>query len=299
MTQQTRGGPHNPQRSDIRKKESLPTDINTSHHSVDVSRVVLFGGVINRLPIGKLKSKWGILGGAGLIISLSLLILFSAKQTLSNNENDFYRHRLATLKESSEQIRAHVSIHPEEASQADKVQSYTDNMLSASLACQEMRSHAGTHNVEVTESFSNSVQQVNLFCDDLEDITDYARKVSRATQQLLTYDTNPIATNDSLQPLQDTHDILGFTRTDISKLTTHPTQDPATEEMLAMIDTSLQVSSTTLANPSEVNRQALIDNLHKLQNNLGTAKQYFWKNTVKIDAMLRSISRLYGLFQED
>lgn len=279
MTQQSGGGSYSPRRSDINQTNF-------------VSRL------FTRLPLGKLKSRWGIVGAMGLIIIIISIALFSAQKTSSNAQNDYFDQRLETIKQSSKEIETYISLHPRETARTDNLKAYTDSLLSASLACQEMRQYAGTNGDEMSESLSNSAQQVNLFCTDLEDITDYARRVSRATEQLLTYDISLLTTDNTVKPVQDMHDILGFTRTDIAKLKTHPTQDPATEEMLAMLDASLQLSSAALADPSPVNRQVLTVDLSKLQNNLSTAKQYFWTNTVKIDAMQRSINRLQELFQE-
>lgn len=249
-----------------------------------------------RLFVNKIALGSGLMA-ISLIVAATILIL--PRKTLSQTELEFFRQQLSTIRENSKEVKKYNNQAIDQAVISNNIDGYNEVLLSSLVACEEIDTHVSMTSEEVMKPYIESINQVRLFCDDYEDVVDYARKVSKASKQLLTYDTRNLTDRQDGSSLTDTMEILTYTRTDLEELKGMPAQDPANEEMLIMIDTLLKEGDAVKKDNSWDSLRAYAENTQKLQTNFMTSRKYYWTNTVKIDALLRSVDRLHGLFEEE
>lgn len=233
---------------------------------------------------------------ASLIMIVTAGILFLPRNVQSQTELDYYRAQLDRIKSSVGVVKEQNPREAEVEPLSNQIEDYKNALLDGLAACEEMEIQAEQVNKEVMKDYLDAVAHARQFCGDYEDVADYARRVSKATKQLIILPTEPLASAESTSSITDLIEIIGYTRTDLGKLNGSPLDDPALEEMIISIDTLQKLAEETQQNPSSANRTKLANETAKQQDNLIHARIYFWTNSVKIDALDRSITRLRAEF---
>lgn len=136
----------------------------------------------------------------------------------------------------------------------------------------------------------NVASQFNLFCRDYKTIADYAFKVSKATNQLLKYSPDETKNN-----LSDINEIINYTITDLKKLKTHEFQDPALDEQITGLKSLQEQIDKIPPNPPQSSLSKFYKSFENQKINIFSARTYYWNNSVRIDALSRSIDRLEKL----
>lgn len=223
-------------------------------------------------------------------------ILFLPRNVQSQTELDYYRAQLDRVKSSVGVVKEQTPREAEVEPLSNQIEDYKNALLDGLAACEEMEIQAEQVNKEVMKDYLDAVAHARQFCGDYEDVADYARRVSKATKQLIVLPTEPLSNPESTNSITDLIEIIGYTRTDLGKLNGSPLDDPALEEMIISIDTLQKLAEEARQNPTDANRIKLAKETAKQQDNLIHARIYFWTNSVKIDALDRSITRLRAEF---
>lgn len=250
-----------------------------------------------RNPFGQRKTQI-ITGLTVLSLVVTAGITLWPRKTLSQTELEYFRQQIGIIKESTEVVKTENGRELEQAKYPNNIDAYKNSLLKGLVSCEQIDDHVNSATKEVLKPYLDSINQVRTFCGDYKDVVDYARKVSNATRQFITYDTKLLSDGSQNNSLQDMVEILDYTKIDLSKLQSYPLQDPALEEMLIVVENLQKLAQETSNKKSNEALVAFANEAAKQQNNLMLARNYFWNTTIKLKSMDRSISRLQDLFKD-
>jgi hypothetical protein len=229
---------------------------------------------------------------ASIVILASVGIIFFPRKAQSVTELEYYQQQLARVKDSVQIVKEQNPTEAEAMEIGNQIENYKDALVDGLGACDEIDTQAEQTNKDVMKDYLEAIAHARQFCSDYEDVADYARKVSKATKQLIVQSTDPLLDQSSTTVINDMVEIIGYTRSDLEKLKGGAFEDPALEEMIITIDNLQKLALETQKTPSAANRSKLAEEVKKQQHNLLRSRVYFWVNTIRVDALDRSLTRL-------
>lgn len=246
-----------------------------------------------RLPFGRKKL---LLILAVISVLAVLAIIFWPRQTQSQTEYEYLTQQISNIESYTATVKQENAREPSQAMLLNNIESYQNALLEGLATCEQIEIRINKADKESLKPYEDAITKTELFCRDYEDVVDYARKVSKATRQFIAYPDSLLL--ESQQGLNDLKEILGYTRSDLEKLKSYPLQDPALEEMITSINGLQKQTDKAISDGSPQKTAALVTNVEKQKNDLMTSRNYFWNNTIRVNAMDRSIDRLQKIFEE-
>lgn len=240
------------------------------------------------------------LTGAVLMASLTLIIglgiIIYPHKAQSQTELEYYQEQLDRVQSSVQIIKQQNKAVSDNLPLANQIEDYKNALVESLAACNKLDAQAEQTNKEQMKDYLNAINHGRQFCSDYEDVGDYAYKVSKATKQFIVQPLDNLTDQNTTSSINDLVEILGYTQTDLKKLKGNPLDDPALEEMIIGVENLQKTALTAQQSPTDINRRRLAEEAVKLKENLTTARLYFWTNTIKVDALDRSITRVRNEF---
>jgi hypothetical protein len=219
--------------------------------------------------------------------------------------NSEYSTQLAALQLGAKQLPPKIWPNKPVGSDLDD---YDDLLYQMEGNCNELRAdYPGMKQWSVPMSTKDAMNQVDQLCSDLLGVLRYSQAVYQAAHPYLVLDRSPWppATQrfDYASRLNSVSSTANAAKNHLRSINTAATQDPALEELVTTVDSTLALtvkaqaavdkSDTTTADQlaSQVNSQ-----LNEAGNEFLSARTYFWNNTIHVEKLRQAIDRLQGEF---
>lgn len=226
--------------------------------------------------------------GVLLSVIIAVVLLWPKKSALQT-ERQYYQQQIGSIKSSVEVIQTENNREIPDSQQKNRIETYQGALVSGIGTCQQIEGHIQQTDKTVLKSYQDKITQLQMFCNDYKAVTDYALKSSKATRQFVSTDT---------QNVNDLQEIAGYTKTDLQKLKSSSVGDPGLGEQITSLDTLQKRAQQVQNGGSQSDINALFQDSNTQKTNILTSRNYFWNNTVSIEAIQRSIIRLQSLFNE-
>ncbi len=230
------------------------------------------------------------------VILVAVVALLLPHHATSISDREYIYDQLGQIKELTQQVDDQNGDIREKHPDNLQLDGYASTLAKSYGACESIKDRLATANKDTMADYKDAMNKVRAFCNDYEDVTDYARRVSGAIKQLVTYQSKNVETNSSTA-VDEILEITDYTSTDLNRLDGNPVQDPALEELLIDVQNLQKAATLAKNNPTQTNLTNLKAELEKQQANLLNARLYFWRNTVYIDKLKPSIVRLQKDFE--
>lgn len=216
------------------------------------------------------------------------------RDSFEQSQAKYYSQQLDKLKTDVQSINSHTARKDTATSVPNQINQYQATILDMLAACQGMDGrYEKIKNNPKAKSILQPMGMAQTLCKDLRGVNDYALDHSKTTKDFIVFpaDMSNSPADSSLQKLQA---ILESTKTDLEKLKSNPINDPALVEQITLLQ-ELQKQAGEAAGNSE-KLSELAGKTKTRQSDFLNARGYFWKNTIGIDPLEKSITRLQAQF---
>lgn len=228
--------------------------------------------------------------GIVLCVIIALVLLWPTQKSASQAELSYYRQKISSIKTAVETVQAENRREIQDSQQLKNIEVYQAALSSGLSSCQQIEDRKNNKDAaKKLQDYNDEIDQFQLFCKDYIDVFDHALKSSRATRQFISTDTSD---------LTELKEILGYTKTDLEKLKSSPLSDPGIGEQITTVDALQNRIQQVQDGGSAQGAEQLIAESKVQRANIVTARNYFWNNTVHLDAIQRSISRIQTTFDD-
>ncbi|MGI9028311.1 MAG: hypothetical protein ACR2FM_05745 [Candidatus Saccharimonadales bacterium] len=239
-----------------------------------------------QLPIRKRQLL--IILGVLFCVIIAIVLLWPKKSALQT-ERQYYQQQVGSIKNSVEIIQAENDREIRDSQQKNRIETYQGALVSGLGTCQQIEGHIKQMDKTVLKSYQDKISQLQMFCNDFKAVADYGLKSSKATRQFVSTD---------IQNVNDLKEIVGYTKADLEKLKSSSVGDPGLGEQITSLDTLQKRAQQVQNGGSQPDIDALFRDSNAQKTNILTSRNYFWNNTIRIEAIHRSIIRIQSLFDE-
>jgi hypothetical protein len=242
--------------------------------------------------------RYSLITKRGMIAGISIVLLSAAalagtfavnsRQNPDKALQEYYLKQLDIIGREVELIADLQDHHEPKTLPPAQLEPY-ENALSAAIdTCRQVNiKNEETKNQPPSQAMQDQISRASILCEDLQAVTSYALRLSIRTRPFILLSTDGIST--SAESIESLSAVMDGTTNALQDLKTDSLEDPALPELIAYTETARNALSSSTDLPT------LQSTLKTQQANFIAARRYFWKNTIDIAALQRSISEL----QED
>ncbi len=257
-----------------------------------------------KLPAKLDKRIWLMIA---LVVSLLLTTsvwIFRPSVSTEVEAKKFYSQHLASLKDD---INSLPDLMKSEEKVDDNLDKY-HGVLSELIGTCSSLIGAKTDEIlkkPLSQQIKDDISNTKKLCEDLMAVAKYSQGLYAALQPYLFMETESWPqpnTAEFTERLNETADVVQYARSRLIKLDNSRVQDPALPELASQIDLTTKLIER-IESVSKDNYEAsklteeLLKQIHQDKKDFLDARLYFWNNTIKIEALKRSVTQLEDKFK--
>lgn len=243
------------------------------------------------------------------IVLAGLLLFFLVIRLGSTSTAKFYVDDLEKLGQAVEELAKEVDSIPENKETEADLNRYRTQLDSIQHICKQMSDYQGKIPLkELNDKLKNKLSSQKQLCQDLNSVSAYAKNQAQVLRPYLLLDITNLPRADSPAFNQELNYIVNVTSDAAKKLKQlddASVQDPALQELITLVEQTTKLGGQAKENVASKNYAAAQESANALSQSvqtnryhLLTARTYFWKNTIRIESLNRSIAKLANQFNE-
>jgi hypothetical protein len=245
-----------------------------------------------------------VVAGVLIIICLVFIIDMNQKSAPPLTVPQLYQKELTSLSNDLTELSAYID---KEREINEDLNQYTSGLNNLKNPCRQMNIyHDRYQNQELTNQVKDAMSNGRQLCTDFLDVLDYSQAVFRAIGPYITINTEhwPYASSAEFTGHMQNIDKIISGTLDGLKNTKNTVQDPALAELISQVELAdaklKQVQKAYLDGDkasADIYTDELIALIEQDKTDFINARSYFWRNTVQIEALHKSVETLSKSFQ--